>query len=135
MGLFAQAVPGQKPAEDALTTLANQGILGAIVVLLALALFFAMRALLKSKDDRFTDQKAMADALSKVNEGTKNLVIEMKEHSSSQLIEASRSQEATRNALANQERSFGELRTSVGGLQQEQARLAAAVGSRHGKLG
>jgi hypothetical protein len=133
MAAFAQEVPGQKPAEDALTKIAEQGVLGAIVVLLAVALFFTIRALLKSKDDRFGDQKAMTEALTKVNEASKDLAIEMKEHAANQVIEFSKSQEATRNQLAAQEKSFGEMRTQLGGLQQEQARLVTSLASR--KLG
>lgn len=135
MAAFAQEVPGQKPAEDALSKIAEQGVLGSIVVLLAVALFFTIRALLKSKDDRFTDQKAMTEALSKVNEASKDLAIEMKEHAANQVIEFSKSQEATRNALTSQEKSLGEMRSQLGMLQQEQARLVTSLSARHGKLG
>lgn len=136
--LFAcafQQVPGQKASEDALGNLAGQGILGSLLVLALVAIFLLVRALLKSKDDRFTDQKAMAEALGKVNEGTKDLAIEMKEHAANQVVEANKSQDAMRNALVSQEKSLSEMKTSVNGLQQEQARLAAAVTTRHGKTG
>ena len=134
-------VPGQKPAEDALSNLASHGILGSICVLLAVALFLAVRALLKSKDDRVTDQKAMTDALGKVNEAAKDLAIQMKEHAANQLVEANKSQETVRSALASQERSFQEVRnvvsnlqTSVNNLQQEQTRLTSNLDRRHGKV-
>lgn len=130
-----QEVPGQKPAEDALSKIAEQGVLGSIVVLLAVALFFTIKALLKSKDDRFADQKAMTEALTKVNEASKDLAIEMKEHAANQVIEFSKSQEATRAQLGTQEKAFGEFRTQLGTLQQEQARLVASMTTRHGKLG
>lgn len=133
MAAFAQEVPGQKPAEDALSKIAEQGVLGSIVVLLAVALFFTIKALLKSKDDRFTDQRAMTEALSKVNEASKDLAIEMKEHAANQVIEFSKSQEATRNALTSQEKSLGEMRSQLGVLQQEQARLVTSLSAR--KLG
>lgn len=139
MFLFAlgmdPAVPGQKQAEDALSNLAGQGILGSICVLLAVALFLTIRALLKSKDDRIVDQKAMGDALGKVNDGVKELAIEMKEHAMNQTIEANRTHDGVKTALGNQEKSFTELRNTVNGLQQEQARLATAVAVRHGKTG
>lgn len=131
--LFAfglQNVPGQKPAEDALGNLASHGILGSICVLLAVALFLSIRALLKSKDDRIGDQKAMTDALGKVNEATKDLAIEMKEHAAAQTIEANRTHEKVQNVLANQEKALIEVRNVVSNLQQEQARLAAAVAAR-----
>lgn len=134
-------VPGQKQAEDALGNLASQGILGSLCVLLAVALFLSIRALLKSKDDRITDQKSMTDALGKVNEATKDLAIEMKEHAANQTIEANKSQEVVRSALASQEKTFTEVRnvvsnlsTSVGSLQQEQARLMTSMDRRHGKV-
>ena len=131
-----ELVPGQKPAEDALSKLAEQGVLGAIVVLLAVALFFTIRALLKSKDDRFADQKAMAEALVKVNEASKDLAIEMKEHSANQVIEFSKSQEATKNALIAQEKAHTEMRSQLTVLQQEQARLVTSLTTtRQGKLG
>lgn len=134
-------VPGQKQAEDALSNLAGQGILGSICALLIIALFFAIKALLKSKDDRITDQKAMTDALGKVNEAAKDLAIQMKEHAASQLVEANKSQETVRSALASQERTFQEVRntvsglqTSVNNLQQEQARLSSNLDRRHGRV-
>lgn len=134
--MIAQQVPGQKPAEDALGTIAAQGILGAICVLLVVALVLAVRALLRSKDDRVTDQKAMTDALGKYNDAAKELAIQMKEHAANQTIEANKTQEGVRNTLASQEKSFIELRNSVANLQQEQVRLGATVGTRHqGKAG
>lgn len=134
--MLAQAVPGQKPAEDALGTIAAQGILGAICVLLVVALFLTIRALLKAKDDRVTDQKAMTDALGKYNDAAKDLAIQMKEHAANQTIEANKTQESVRNTLSSQEKSFIELRNAVSNLQQEQARLGATVGVRHpGKVG
>lgn len=129
---FQQAVPGQKEAENALGNLASQGILGSICVLLAVALFLTIRTLLKSKDDRIADQKAMADALGKVNEATKDLAIEMKEHAAAQTIEANRTHEKVSNVLGNQEKALIEVRNVVSSLQQEQARLAAAVTARSG---
>ncbi len=136
MAAFAQEVPGQKPAEDALSKIAEQGVLGAIVVLLATALFFTIRALLKSKDDRFIDQKAMTEALTKVNEASKDLVIEMKEHAANQVIEFSKTQEATKSALISQEKAHNEMRSQLSLLQQEQARLVTSISTtRHGKLG
>lgn len=135
LALAPEQVPGQAPAENALNNLAGQGILGSICVLLAVALFLAIRALLKSKDDRVTDQKAMTDALGKVNEAAKDLAIEMKEHAANQTIEANKTQEGVRGVLNTQEKALVEMRNALSGLQQEQVRLSAAVSSRHGKAG
>lgn len=132
----AQQIPGQKSAEDALGNIAAQGILGSICVLLVVALFLSIRALLKAKDDRVSDQKSMTEALGKFNDAAKDLAIQMKEHAANQTIEANKTQEAVRNTLASQEKSFIELRNTVSNLQQEQARLGATVGVRHpGKTG
>jgi len=136
--LFAfglQPVPGQQPAEDALHTLASQGVLGSISVLLIVALFFSIKALLKSKDDRITDQKAMTDALGKMNDATSGLAIQMKEHASTQTIEANRVHETVRSTISSQEKSLDDLKDSVTALQQEQARLTASLEVRRGKVG
>jgi hypothetical protein len=60
-------IPGQKQAEAALDNLAGQGILGSLCVLMIIALFFAVRAIMKAKDDRISDQRTMIDALQKLN--------------------------------------------------------------------
>lgn len=145
----ALQVAEQKPVEESLGNLAKQGILGSICVILIVALYLTVRALLKAKDDRLADQKAMSEALLKVNEATKDLTVEMKEHAAHQTIEASKSQESVRSALATQERSFTELKgavaeaktasseakTALATLQQEQERLAKAVDGRYKKTG
>ena len=69
-------LPGQKQAEDALSTLASQGILGAICVLLAIALYVSIKGWLKTKDDRLADQKEMATVLKSSNEAAAKLAIE-----------------------------------------------------------
>jgi hypothetical protein len=132
---FLQPVPGQKQAEEALSNLASQGILGSICVLLAVSLFLAIRALLKAKDDRITDQKSMTDALGKMNDAAKGLAIEMKEHAANQTIEANKTQEGVRNSLGSQEKSFDELKDAVFGLRQEQGKLVASLEARRGKMG
>lgn len=128
-------LPGTKEAEQALSNLAGQGILGSVCVLLAIALFLTIRSLLKSKDDRLADQKSMAEALGKVNDAAKDLAIEMKSHAAGQMIEANKTQDALRGALVGQERAFGELRGTVNTLQVEQTRLVTSLNIKHGKTG
>jgi hypothetical protein len=52
------SLPDAKPlVSQGLAEFMQQGILGVMCVLLMVALFFTVKALLKSKDDRITDQK------------------------------------------------------------------------------
>ena len=70
---FLAQVPGQQSAEDALTSLITQGTLGSICVLLIIALYLAIRALLAEKDKRIADRDKFADSLSALNMAAKEL--------------------------------------------------------------
>jgi len=140
---FLAQVPGQEQAGDALSNIAGQGILGSLCVLLIVALVVAVRALLKSKDDRFTDQKTMAEALHKLNEAARDLAIEMNSSMTNLVNEAIRSNDSTKSVVTNLEKEQAELRASVNGqkdaqnqtttvlatLQTEVARLSALRGA------
>lgn len=106
MAALVAQVPGQRPAEDALGTIAGQGILGSLCVLLIIALFFTIRALLREKDRRFTDQKALLEVVEKHNEAAKGLA-----------VEATKSQTELQNALSNQTTALSGLTQSVNQLQ------------------
>jgi hypothetical protein len=114
-----QEIPGQKQTEGALDTLAGQGVLGSLCVLLIVALFLSVRALLKAKDDRFSDQKLMTEALEKHNEAAKELAVEMNKAASNLVIEQTRSIDSLRNTLAAQERSLDDHARTIQGVQQE----------------
>jgi len=73
MFALAAQVPGQQQAEDALTSLITQGALGSICVLLIIALYFAIRALLAEKDKRIADRDQFAGTLSNLNTAAKEL--------------------------------------------------------------
>lgn len=118
-----QDVPGQKQTESALDTLAGQGVLGSLCVLLIVALFLSVKALLKAKDDRFSDQKLMTEALEKHNEAAKELAVEMNKAASNLVIEQTRSLDSLKNTLAAQERSLDDLTRTVQGVQQETIQL------------
>lgn len=125
MTASTQAVPGQRPAEDALGNLAGQGILGSLCVLLIVALFFTIRALLREKDRRFTDQKALLDVVKQHNENAKDLVIEVV-----------KSQAAAENTLSNQVNTLTNVQmtlatqaTNLNNLSQAILRLEAARGA------
>lgn len=113
--------------ETALGTIAEYGILGAVCVLLVAALVWAVRGWFKEKDDRLNDQKAMADARQKDNDALKQLTIELKEHSTHLVVEATKSQDAMASSLKRQEDALDDLRGSINNLQQEQVRLTSAV--------
>jgi hypothetical protein len=119
--------PGQTHAEQALDNLAGQGILGSTCVLLIIALFYSIRLLLKAKDDRHADQKAMAEALSKLNDAARQLTVEMNKSASNLVVEAARSQDSMRNALSNQEKSLEELTSAIRDLGKEQTSLQIAL--------
>ena len=123
--------------ETLLTELAKQGVLGIFCAILVAALYFVSKALLKAKDTAIEQQKAYTQALAQANEGTKALLIEMKDFSSSVLVEQTKTQADLKNALENQKTALHDLQTKVDEvsklkppveqlLQQEQARLAAA---------
>jgi biopolymer transport protein ExbB/TolQ len=125
-----QDVPGQKQAEGALDTLAGQGILGSFCVLLIIALFFTVKSLLKAKDDRFSDQKMMVEALQKHNEAAKDFAIEMSKSASNVVVEMTRIQDTLKNALNGQEKSFDGLQDSVKDFEREITRIGAKLGDR-----
>lgn len=106
--MLVLAAPGQAQAEGALDSLAGQGILGSLCVLLILALFFSIKSLLKTKDDRVQDQKMMIESLLKVNEATKAVALEFNKNSS----------ELT-HSLENQEKSFDAQASAFRALHQE----------------
>ena len=122
-----QTIPGQKQAETALDNLAGQGILGSLCVIMIIALFFAIRSILKAKDDRISDQRQMIDALQKLNEGSRDLAIELNKASSNLVMESSKNQDALKSALTNQDRSLTDLTLAIRELHDEDLQLRVAV--------
>jgi signal transduction histidine kinase len=116
-------IPGQKQSEEALDNLAGQGILGSLCVLLIVALFFTLKALLKAKDDRFADQKLMTETLEKHNEAAKALAVEMNKAASALVVESTRNLDSMKNTLAAQERSMDDMARALTSLQQENMQL------------
>lgn len=106
---LVQEIPGQKQAENALDTLVGQGVMGSYCVLLTIALFFAIRALLKAKDDRFADQKLMTESLQKMNELAKELALEMNRVASNLVIESTKTNDHVRTALNSQEKAMDDV--------------------------
>jgi uncharacterized protein HemX len=125
-----QEVPGQKQAEGALDTLAGQGILGSLCVLLIVALFLAMKSLLKAKDDRFNDQKMMVEALQKHNEAAKEFAIEMNKSANTVLAEVKGLSESLKNTLHGQEKSFDDLQDAVKDFERELTRVRVQFGDK-----
>ncbi len=121
--LLDPEIPGQKQSEQALDTLAGQGILGSLCVLLIVALFFTIKSLLKAKDDRFADQKLMTETLEKHNEAAKELAVEMNKAASNLVVESTKNMDAMKNTLSAQERSMDDLARVISGLQQEGMQL------------
>lgn len=122
------AVVGQTQATQALDTIAGQGILGSLCVLLIVALFLTLKALLKAKDDRHGDQKAMAETLQKLNEAFNVLVMEVNKSSANLVLEASRSQDAMKSALQTQEKAMDNFSDSLNELKSEVTDLRVSVG-------
>jgi len=118
----SQAVPGQKPAEDALGNLAGQGILGSLCVLLIVALVFTIRALLKEKDRRFSDQKALLDVVERHNAAAKDLA-----------IEATKSQTELSNTLTNQQTALTSVQTALAAQTPAMTGLTTAVNQLQGR--
>lgn len=122
-----QGVPGQKQAETALDNLAGQGILGSLCVIMIIALFVSVRAILRAKDDRIGDQRLMIEALQKLNDASRELAIEMNKASSNLVVEASKNHDAVKSALRSQERSLGDLTQAIRELTVEDLQLRVAV--------
>lgn len=122
-----QGVPGQKQAETALDNLAGQGILGSLCVIMIVALFVSVRAILRAKDDRIGDQRMMIEALQKLNDASRELAIEMNKASSNLVAESAKSHDTLKNALTNQDRSLRDLTQSVRELCDENLQLRVAV--------
>jgi uncharacterized membrane protein YhiD involved in acid resistance len=120
-------IPGQKQSEQALDTLAGQGILGSLCVLLIVALFVTIKALLKAKDDRFADQKLMTETLERHNQAAKELAVEMNKAASSLVVESTKNMDSMKNTLSAQERSMDDLARTITALQQEGMQLRVAV--------
>ncbi len=120
-------IPGQKQTESALDTIASQGVLGSLCVLLMVALFVTVRALLKAKDDRIHDQRLMTDTISRHNDAAKDLAIEMNKSASHMLVEQNRSLDIVKNTLNTQDKTLESLRTTITGLTQEQIGLKASM--------
>lgn len=98
--------------------------------ILVVALILAVRALLKEKDARFSDQKSMADALKGLNDAARDLTLETSRSASNLVLEATRSQEALKHALERHERAVEALARNIQDLQQEQVRLGSAFENR-----
>lgn len=120
-------VPGQKQAESALDTIAGQGVLGSLCVLLMVALFITIKTLLKAKDDRIQDQKLMTEALSRYTDTAKDLAIEMNKAAANMQIEQNRTLDSLKGTLASQDKALTELRGSIAGFQSEQVNLRMAI--------
>jgi len=118
----SQTVPGQKPAEDALGNIASQGILGSICVLLIIALVFTIRALLREKDRRFNDQKALLEVVERHNTAAKELA-----------IEATKSQAELGNALTNQQSALTSVQTTLAAQTPAMTNLTNAVNQLQGR--
>lgn len=115
-GQQVQVTPGQKQAEDALSNLAGQGILGSLCVLLIVALFFAVKGWLKSKDERLDDQKEMSKALKDMNEAASKLA-----------IESNRAIDLVKVGLDGLLRANKDLEDSVEALEKQQVQLTVEV--------
>lgn len=122
-------VPGTKQADNALSNIAGQGILGSFCVLFIIAVVWGIRGWLKEKDGRLADQKAMSGELKENNESLKNLTIELKEHSSQLVMDSKMSQDAMGNALSRQENALDDFSRTITTLKDEQVHLKSTVGS------
>jgi len=139
--LAAAQAAGQKQTESALGTVLEYGLLGAICVLLIVSLVYSIRGWLREKDNRREDLSQMATARENDNKALQALTIEMKEFAAQQQVEATRTQDGVKNTLEGQKddlndlkraaeqetAKFGEMRTAVDMLKDEQVRLGAAI--------
>jgi hypothetical protein len=107
---MSPSLPDAKPiVSQGIAEFMQQGILGVMCVLLMVALFFSIKSLLKSKDDRIADQKQEAEALQKLNEATRDLVIEMNKAATNLVMENGKHSAQVNAVMDQQCRAFEEM--------------------------
>lgn len=113
------------PVKGAYEFLLTQGVLGVMSVLLIAALVWSVKNLLKSKDDRISDQGKYADALKSINEAVRDLTVEMNKSATATANDVLRSNEGLRISVGGLEKSHEKLSRDLDELKTEQVRLAA----------
>lgn len=119
----------------------EQGILGAICILLMAVLVYLWRALQKSHNDRINDLKTYAEKVKAGNEALSGLVLETQKSAQHLASEAATNQQRVIGDIENLREDVQEVRTSVERVEnrvievkEQQVRLEVAVtsGGRHG---
>lgn len=118
------------PVKGAYEYLLTQGVLGVLSVLLIAALVWSVKNLLKSKDDRITDQGKYADALKNINEAVRDLTVEMNKSATSTAHDVLRSNEGLKVNMLALEKSHEKLERALDSLRDEQVRLGAGLTAR-----
>ncbi len=106
---LAQVPDPKSYISTGLTEILRQGTLGVLCVLLIIALYFSIKALLRAKDDNIEAQKSMAEALRKLNEAARDFTIEMNKSMTNMVTDNGRSSEKIATSLAKQEQAFHDL--------------------------
>lgn len=119
---FSQVPDPKSYISTGLTEILRQGILGVLCVLLIIALYFSIKALLKAKDDNIEAQKSMSEALQKLNEAARDFTIETNKSTTNMVTENGRNYDKIATALANQEKAFHDW--------AQESRLVERLGSR-----
>lgn len=114
----------------ALSALIDQGLIGAVCVLLIGAVIYLARALLKSHLDRVNDQKAYAETLQKTSEGVRDLIVEMNRSAVDVAADIARHNQATQTALGSLTHAVEKLDSRVDSLKDAQIHLSASLKGR-----
>lgn len=133
MSLLAQVAPDAtavtSKADGAYDILLKQGPIGAVCVLLILALVYVFRELTKSKDDRVADAKQLLQDLRGTKDATNDLVMSQSKMMSelSAAVNTSLNQvSSTLRALESEQR---DLRMVLDRVKDSQQEVESTVGS------
>ena len=117
-----------EPAKEASKNIIDQGVLGSLVILFAISLFFAVRGWIRAKDTHIKDKDSMMSLLQQQDVSSKAL-----QHEITKAVEALKTTVDDCNEdiekISNQMSKFG---TEVKNLQTEQAKFIAVANAIRG---
>lgn len=126
MSLFL-AAPGPAEASKAVDTILGQGVLGAICVLLIIAVVFLARALMKSNKDRITDLTTYANKIKEGNEAMYDLVIETNKATAHTASEVLLSNREVASKVGSLDTNIQQMNQTLGALKDQQVRLEVGL--------
>lgn len=110
-----------EPAKEAGKNIIDQGVLGSLVILFAISLFFAVRGWIRAKDTHIKDKDSMMSLLQQQDISSKAL-----QHEITRAVEALKATVDDCNEdIEKITTQIGSCRTEIKNLQNEQAKFIA----------